>query len=1054
MPVNIPYTSSMIYKKHISFIKNVLLYLPVLLSHVHVGAQDAGFFLNDWKGKTAEIPSFIKVEKAQTVPGDTLFVDANQVINKVPEYVYGNNMITWDNELTNSTTAITDIRNLNPHVIRWPGGSLSDNYFWNQPYQQRPDDIPESISPWYGMDTRDWQMSVDEYYQFLSNTNSTGHCIVNYGYARYGTSKDPVAKAAHMAADWVRYDNGRSKFWEIGNENYGSWESGHDIDTALNQDGQPQTIDGTLYGQHCRIFIDSMRNAANEVGSDIKIGVVMFNAEESSYDPNQSDWNEQVLKEVGDLADFLSVHTYFTPKGKNLDADSILHLYGEVGEIMDVIKGDLAEVGRPMIPLAMTEWNIFAEGSMQQVSYVNGMLAAIVLGEFIENGYGMGNRWILSNAWNDGNDHGVFSRGGEPGVDPYNPRPVFYYMYFFQKYFGDKMVKDSLVGNSNILAYSSIFSSGEIGMIMVNRGTEPETVFIDVSNYEPGVFYYTQTLTGGDDNGEFSRKVYINGLGTDEEGGGPDNYASLKAVRYEVDGGIKIDLPSRSVVYTLIEKKGPLSYVSSRIDTGATSITLKFSEEIQFSSTLPDFDIILNGEDKLNVIDVFIDEFDKRFLHIVLDTVFQSKSNVEISYSGSEIVTMGNMLLLPFSNETVSNNLPPEPVRLSFITKHSASGKLIENCKIVFDGDTLITDSSGTAEIMARPGNYTISAWRPFMDSINTLEINVPEKDTSIALAMDSTLFNLSVLILKNKDEAILNAHIYLKDMTFNTNSSGMALIKLYAGFYSIIAEATNCIGKERNLQLQSDSTLIIDLVQTHAEVIIRVRTGEQPLTDARVTIGNDTLTTGTLGKYVFPSVPLSQGITCHVEKDNFYDVRKEFDLVKDTALIVYLEKSVADIEFRLSADSGTIEDPFAVINNDTAWFTGNEYATFNDLPKNIWYTYRIESKNTADYLDSIFLVSDTSIRVLVYVGIERNNYGSGEILIFPNPTSNKLSVISKNKDIRKIEIYTMTGKLVYSKDIHQPLKKMQIYLNIPGGLYLIKIQSEYKQISSLFLMK
>ncbi|MEI9958909.1 MAG: hypothetical protein WDM90_21935 [Ferruginibacter sp.] len=37
----------------------------------------------------------------------------------------------------------------------------------------------------------------------LSQTNSTGIITVNYGYARYGTSANPVAAAAHLAADWV-----------------------------------------------------------------------------------------------------------------------------------------------------------------------------------------------------------------------------------------------------------------------------------------------------------------------------------------------------------------------------------------------------------------------------------------------------------------------------------------------------------------------------------------------------------------------------------------------------------------------------------------------------------------------------------------------------------------------------------------------------------------------------------------------------------------------------------------------------------------------------------
>jgi hypothetical protein len=76
----------------------------------------------------------------------------------------------------------------------------------------------------------------------LQQTGNKGMITVNYGYARYGTSDDPVAAAAHLAADWVRYDNGRTKYWEIGNENAGSWEADYRIDQSKNKDGQPEFI--------------------------------------------------------------------------------------------------------------------------------------------------------------------------------------------------------------------------------------------------------------------------------------------------------------------------------------------------------------------------------------------------------------------------------------------------------------------------------------------------------------------------------------------------------------------------------------------------------------------------------------------------------------------------------------------------------------------------------------------------------------------------------------------------------------------------------------------
>ena len=134
---------------------------------------------------------------------------------------------------------------------------------------------PAAAGYWHGGNTASWTFSLDNYYQLLAQTNSTGIITINYGYARYGTSADPVAAAAHLAADWVRYDNGRTKFWEIGNETFGSWEAGYRIDQSQNKDGQPQLITGALYGQHLKVFADSMRVAAQKVGTTIYIGATL-----------------------------------------------------------------------------------------------------------------------------------------------------------------------------------------------------------------------------------------------------------------------------------------------------------------------------------------------------------------------------------------------------------------------------------------------------------------------------------------------------------------------------------------------------------------------------------------------------------------------------------------------------------------------------------------------------------------------------------------------------------------------------------------------------------
>jgi len=515
-----------------------------------------GFFLEGWQPKTIEVTAFDTVPQTTQTPGVTVTVNAGTVLTRVPPQVYGHNAAAWGGKLDLSPLAVTNITHLNPHVIRWPGGSMSNDYFWAAKSKEtRPKDLPSTYEfkdLQYGLNNGGWTMSVDNYYSLLAKTGATGNISVNYSYARIGTSEDPVRVAARYAADWVRYDKGRTLIWEIGNENFGSWEVGYQIDTNLNKDGQPKTINGDLYGRHCKIFIEEMRKAAEEVGVDIKIGVVAMDSH-VTWDAIQQNWNSQMMKQVGHLADFFIVHSYHTPYNENSSVSTILGSGAKSKDIAKYVTDGLKNhAGLGPRPLAMTEWNIFATGSGQGVSYINGMHATLVLGELIKNNYGQGNRWDFVNGWDNGNNHGLFA-DGEPGIARYTPRAPFYYMYYFQKYFGDKMIPSTVSGSSDILSYASSFSSGEKGIVLVNRGISERVVELRFNHFKPGSRYYYYVLTGGTDNGNFSRKVFVNGKTTTLAGGGPEDYATLRPYGTERNGEIRLALPKYSAVYLLVE---------------------------------------------------------------------------------------------------------------------------------------------------------------------------------------------------------------------------------------------------------------------------------------------------------------------------------------------------------------------------------------------------------------------------------------------------------------------------------------------------------------------
>ncbi len=524
-----------------------------------------GFFLDGWAGKTFVKPATVNADKPTAATSINVTADFAQVVSKVSKNLFGNNINPFTTQYLDAGL-VKSISNLSPNIIRAPGGSLSDVYFYDLPAGGKPADVPAqllkadgsadpSTGYWSGMVTDNWSITLDNYYSLLQKTNSTGIITVNYGYARYGLSDHPVETAAHYAAQWVRNDKGKTKLWEVGNENFGNWEAGYRIDASKNKDGQPEILTGALYGTHFKVFADSMRKAASDIGATIKIGIVLTETNDQSNTVGVQNWNSGVLSAAGSSPDFFVVHNYYTPFNQNSTPEVILATPATgTSSMLTWVNQSIQTAGVPQKPIAMDEWNIFAAGSRQQVSYVAGVHAVLTLGELIKNQISMACRWDLANGGSDGNDHGLFTYN-QDGTANFTPRPAFYYLYYFQKYFGDRMISSSVTGSSDVVSYASSFNSGEAGVTLVNKSASDKVVNINFKNYYTGSNYYYYTLKGGTDNSSYSGKVLINNTGPTGTVGGPSNYTTLAAYSTGTSGGIKVTVPAYGVVFLVADKK-------------------------------------------------------------------------------------------------------------------------------------------------------------------------------------------------------------------------------------------------------------------------------------------------------------------------------------------------------------------------------------------------------------------------------------------------------------------------------------------------------------------
>lgn len=231
-------------------------------------------------------------------------------------------------------------------LIRWPGGGYSDNYHWAThtltPFRDG--------SPGY----RGPNTNFGSFISALESFGTQAMITVNYGsnqrsdgpgepleaaawvaYANGDPSSEQVLGVDGTGFDWqtvgfwaalrasepLETDDGKNflriahpapleiRYWEIGNELFGNgyYAAEFELDLHAPYDAprlNHPDLSPSTYGRGVVAYAAQMK----AVDPSIRIGAVLNTPPmDYSWGP---DWNEAVLKEAGDIADFLIVHWY------------------------------------------------------------------------------------------------------------------------------------------------------------------------------------------------------------------------------------------------------------------------------------------------------------------------------------------------------------------------------------------------------------------------------------------------------------------------------------------------------------------------------------------------------------------------------------------------------------------------------------------------------------------------------------------------------------------------------------------------------------------------
>ena len=430
-----------------------------------------GFAIQDSAGSTEPTFYLDDIQLNAVVPPPTVThftINAGQPIRTADARWFGLNAATWDSYYDTPQT-VSLLNELGTRIIRLPGGSLSDEYHWA---------LNKTLA-----NTWQWVTSFANFIHVITNASVNAQAIVTVNYGT-GTPQEAAAWVAYCNAatsssqslgvdakgtNWqtagywaslraaapLGTDDGKNflrisrtaplgfKYWEVGNECYGTWET--DSNTVAH-DPYTYAVRATSY--------NALMKA---VDPTIKVGVVSapgedsyanntshpaYNSREGTYHNGWTPVMLATLNSLGVTPDFL-VHHFYSEYGSDND-QALLQASANWASDAPNLRQQITDyVGSngTNIELLVTENNADAGNQgKQSTSVVNGLYLADSLAQLMKTEFNSFIWWDLRNGTDTSGDFSASLYGwrtnGDLGViGNLNTRyPTFYTFKLMQNF--------------------------------------------------------------------------------------------------------------------------------------------------------------------------------------------------------------------------------------------------------------------------------------------------------------------------------------------------------------------------------------------------------------------------------------------------------------------------------------------------------------------------------------------------------------------------------------------------------------------------------------------
>jgi hypothetical protein len=422
------------------------------------------------------------------------------------------------------------------NFFRFPGGSSSDEYHFNDP-------------PSYN-----GRGTAATFANFIASVGGQGVVTLNYG---TGSPQVAAAWLAYLNAGpadptpiglgqqwnnttntWVQKDWRTAGYWaglraanplpqndglnflrvgrpqpfglhyfEIGNEQYGSWE----VDRH-GQGGDPGLPhDPATYVAFAKRFADYAAQIDPTISVGINTGAV----------GTDNDWTARVLRAglaIGFVPGFLSDHLYMQGPGGENDAYLLRntvsnpsgqsstdpHHWGlRAAGYRNLLNRTLGAARAADVELLATEYNsVYSDPGKQTTSLVNGLFTADSIGALLQTEYNGANFWDLRNGWDtsnnnsatlygwrQGGDYGMLGTGSgpAPSTGTYVPYPTYFAHQLASKMVleGETVVR-ATSDDPFLSAYAVRQRGGGIDLLVINKNpVNPVSPAFNLQGFRP-----------------------------------------------------------------------------------------------------------------------------------------------------------------------------------------------------------------------------------------------------------------------------------------------------------------------------------------------------------------------------------------------------------------------------------------------------------------------------------------------------------------------------------------------------------------------------------------